>query len=176
MAALFGPPMQLGFVVSSIERAVPYWAALGVGPFLLLAHIRLAECRYRGRPVRFDMSAALAQWGPVQVELIEQHDDVTTVYGGFAGAQPAPLHHVGVLADSIDDELARLSGAGIGAVQWGTARNGVRFAYVEAGALPGARAGTMVELIERSPPIEALFSRVRQAAAGWDGRDPLRSA
>jgi hypothetical protein len=176
MAALFGPPMQLGFVVPSIEQAALHWASLGVGPFLLLAHIEFAECRYRGRPVRFDMSAALAQWGPVQVELIEQHDDVATVYTRFAGARLGALHHVGVLAASIDDELARLEGAGIAPVQWGSAANGVRFAYLDADPSPGAHAGTMVELIERSPPIEAFFSRVREAAAGWDGRDPLRHA
>jgi hypothetical protein len=176
MAALFGPPMQLGFVVPSIERAALYWASLGIGPFLLLAHIQFAECRYRGRPVRFDMSAALAQWGPVQVELIEQHDKVATVYTRVKGASVGALHHVGVLAASIDDELVRFKSAGIGPVQWGSAANGVRFAYLDTDTLPGAHAGTMVELIERSPPIEAFFSRVREAAVDWDGRNPLRSA
>ena len=70
---LFGPVMQLGFVVPDLEAAALHWAGLGVGPFFLMEHIQYAECRYRGQPVSFDMSVAVGQWGEVQVELIRRY-------------------------------------------------------------------------------------------------------
>ena len=76
----FGPVMQLGFVVPDIAAAAHHWARLGVGPFLMLEHIPFAEVVYQGQPVRVDMSAALAQWGEVQVELIQQHDAAPVSY------------------------------------------------------------------------------------------------
>lgn len=173
-AALFGPVMQLGFVVPDLGRAARHWAGLGVGPFLVLEHIELTECRYRGAPVRFDMSVAIAQWGPVQVELIRQHDAVPTVYTDFAGARAGGLHHLGVMTDSIAADLPRLAAAGIAPVQSGSAANGIHFAYLDTAAMPGAHSGGMIELIERCEAIDAFFGLVREAAREWDGSDPVR--
>ena len=172
--ALSGPVMQLGYVVPDLARAAHHWARLGVGPFLVLEHVALEECRYRGTPVRFDMSAALAQWGELQVELIEQHDDIPTVYTEFAGRDAGGLHHLGVMTDSVAADVARLAARRIEPVQSGSAANGVRFAYLGTDRMTGAHAGGMIELIERCPAIEALFGRVREAAAGWDGDEVLR--
>jgi glyoxalase/bleomycin resistance protein/dioxygenase superfamily protein len=174
-AARFGPVMQLGFVVPDLERAARHWAGLGIGPFFLLEHIRFAECSYRDTPVSFDMSAALAQWGPVQVELIEQHDFVATVYTDFAGARSGGLHHVGVLTDSIAAQLEALAANGISAIQSGSAANGIRFAYLDSDSLPGSHPGAMIELIQRCPAIDDFFGRVREAALDWDGTEPLRT-
>jgi hypothetical protein len=174
-AARFGPVMQLGFVVPDLERAACHWAGLGIGPFFLLQHIRFAECSYRGAPVSFDMSAALAHWGPVQLELIEQHDDVATVYTAFPDARAGGLHHVGVLTDSIDAQLDALAEKGITAIQSGSAANWIRFAYLDSDALPGAHPGAMIELIQRCPAIDEFFGSVREAALDWDGSEPLRA-
>lgn len=172
--ALFGPVMQLGFVVPDLERAAGHWARLGVGPFFLLEHIQFAECSYRGSPARFDMSVAVAQWGEVQVELIHQHDDVPSIYTDFDGSRAGGLQHVGVMTDSVADHLERLAAHGIAPVQQGSTANGINFAYVDTDRLPGAHPGGMVELIEHGPAIDGFFAMVRKAAGSWDGRDPLR--
>lgn len=172
--SLFGPVMQLGFVVPDLERAARHWASLGVGPFYLLEHIQFAECRYKGAPVRFDMSVAVGQWGPVQVELIRQHDDVPSIYTEFDGSRSGGLQHVGVMTDSVAVQLERLAARGIKPVQSGSTANGINFAYVDTDRLPGAHPGGMIELIEHGPAIDGFFAMVRRAAEGWDGRDPLR--
>lgn len=172
--ALFGPVMQLGFVVPDLEAAVAHWARLGVGPFFLLEHIQFAECVYKGAPARFDMSVAVAQWGPVQVELIRQHDAVPSIYTDFDGSRAGGLQHVGVMTDSVADHLERLAAHGVTPVQSGSTANGIRFAYVDTDRLPGAHPGGMIELIEHGPAIDGFFAMVRRAAEGWDGRDPLR--
>lgn len=171
-STLFGPVMQLGFVVPDLDAAALHWGKLGVGPFFLLEHIQYAECRYRGRPVSFDMSVAVAQWGEVQVELIRQHDATPTIYTTFAGG--AGLQHLGVMTDSVAEQLERLAGQGIQPVQSGSTANGIRFAYVDTDTLPGGHPGGMIELIERGPAIDAFFAMVRAASIGWDGDRPLR--
>jgi hypothetical protein len=172
--ALLGPVMQLGFVVPDLERAAGHWARLGVGPFFLLEHIQLAECSYRGAPVSFDMSVAVGQWGPVQVELIRQNDAVPTIYTQFDGSRAGGLQHLGVMTDSVADHLERLAAHGIAPVQAGSTANGIRFAYVNTDVLPGAHPGGMIELIEHGPAIDGFFAMVREAAENWDGSRPLR--
>jgi hypothetical protein len=170
----FGPPMQLGFVVPDLEAAIRHWTSLGVGPFFLLEHIAFAECRYRGRPAPIDLSVAVGQWGEVQVELIRQHDATPSIYTHFDGSRAGGLQHVGVMTDSVAADLERLRRLGIEPVQAGSTANGIRFAYVNTDALPGAHPGGMIELIEKGRAIEGFFRQVRESSIGWDGRDPVR--
>lgn len=168
--ALFGPVMQLGFVVPDLERAMEHWSStVGVGPFFVLSHVQFAEVTYRGKPTRADMSVGLAQWGEVQVELIQQFNDEPSIYRDFPYRERGGLQHLGVMTDSVADDLARLRPLGVEAVQAGSTANGIRFAYVSTDHYPGA----MIELIEHGP-IDDFFALVRRAAQGWDGRDPVR--
>src|SRR5688572_11335534 len=116
--APFGPVMQLGFVVPDLEQAMEHWSGtIGVGPFFVLSHIQFAETFYKGRPTKFDMSVGVAQWGEVQVELIQQYDDVPSIYSEFPGRTLGGLQHVGVMTRSVADDLERLRARGIDPVQ-----------------------------------------------------------
>jgi hypothetical protein len=163
--------MQLGFVVPDLERAMLHWSGtVGVGPFFVLPHVQFAEVVYRGQPTAADISVAVAQWGEVQVELIQQFNDAPSIYSRFDGRERGGLQHVGVMTRSVADDLERLRPLGIEAVQRGHTANGIRFAYVSTDLHPGG----MVELIEHGPPIDGFFAMVRRAAADWDGSDPVR--
>jgi hypothetical protein len=116
------------------------------------------------------MSVAIAQWGDVQIELIQQHDSTPSIYSEFAARHGEGLQHLGVMTPSLDEHLARLHGYGVEPVQWGATAAGMRFAYVGTDAHPGG----MIELIETGPAVAAFFAMVRKAAAGWDGTRPLR--
>ena len=170
-AGLFGPVMQLGFVVPDLEAAIGHWRSkIGLGPFFVLSGVEFAELRYRDQPTRVDMTVALAQWGEVQVELIQQLNDAPSIYQDYPGRGLGGLQHVGVMTGSLDAHLARLAPLDIRPVQWGSTANGMRFAYLDTGAIPGS----MVELIESGPAINEFFALVRSAAQDWDGRDPVR--
>jgi hypothetical protein len=171
---VIGPVIQLGFVVPNIEAAVAHWASIGVGPFFLLDHIQFGRCHFRGKPLEIDLSVAVGQWGSVQVELIHQHCDTPSIYTTFDGSARGGLQHMGVMTDSVADSLAHLAECKVEPVQAGETANGIRFAYVNTDALPGAHPGGMIELIERGPAIDGFFGLVRKAAVDWDGRDPLR--
>jgi len=171
MQTRFGPIVQNAFVVRDIEAAVAHWSGkIGVGPFYLLEHIAFGAAYFRGAPLTLDMSVAIAQWGPVQIELIAQHDDAPSIYSEFAARHGEGLQHVGVLCDSVDAELERHRAAGVHPVQWGATAAGMRFAYLDTDAHPGA----MIELIENGPAVEAFFAMIKKGAANWDGSRPLR--
>jgi hypothetical protein len=163
--------MQLGFVVPDLEAAIQHWhRRVGLGPFFVLSNVQFAEVYYRGQRADVGMSVALAQWGEVQVELIQQLNAAPSIYQDFPGRARGGLQHVGVMTDSLDAHLARLAPLGIQPVQWGATANGIRFAYLETDQIPGS----MVELIESGPVINEFFALVRRAAQGWDGSDPVR--
>jgi hypothetical protein len=171
MAAHFGPVMQLGFVVNDLERAMRHWLdKVGIGPFFVLEHVKFAQVLHRGQPTDIDMSVALAQWGAVQVELIQQYNDAPSIYTEFAGRKQGGLQHLGVMTDSVADDLARLKKRGIEPVQQGHTGTGIRFAYVDTDDHPGG----MIELIEARAAITGFFDLVRDAAKQWDGSEPIR--
>lgn len=171
MAAHFGPVMQLGFVVNDLERAMQHWLdKVGIGPFFVLEHVKFAQVLHRGQPTDIDMSVALAQWGAVQVELIQQYNDAPSIYTEFAGRKQGGLQHLGVMTVSVADDLARLRKRGIEPVQQGHTGTGIRFAYVDTDDHPGG----MIELIEAGAAITGFFDLVRDAARQWDGSEPIR--
>jgi len=171
MAAHFGPVMQLGFVVPDLEHAMRHWLdKVGIGPFFVLEHVKFAQVVYKGQPSGIDMSVAIAQWGEVQVELIQQFNDAPSIYSEFTGRENGGLQHVGVMTNSVADDLIRLGKLGIEAVQQGHTGTGIRFAYLDTDDHPGA----MIELIEAGPAITGFFQMVKDAARGWDGSEPIR--
>jgi hypothetical protein len=171
MAANFGPVMQLGFVVPDLEHGMRHWLdKVGIGPFFVLEHVKFAQVVYKGKPSGIDMSVAIAQWGEVQVELIQQFNDAPSIYSEFTGREKGGLQHVGVMTNSVADDLVRLKKLGIEAVQQGHTGTGIRFAYLDTDDHPGA----MIELIEAGPAITGFFQMVKDAAQGWDGIEPIR--
>ena len=64
---------QNAWVVDDVEAACMKWVnELGVGPFFLTEYRdTFDEVVYRGSPDRLDMYVAIAQAGPVQIELIQ---------------------------------------------------------------------------------------------------------
>ncbi|MDE2052522.1 MAG: VOC family protein, partial [Gammaproteobacteria bacterium] len=115
------------------------------------------------------LSIAIAYWGDLQIELIRQLDDSPSIYTEFAAAHGTGMHHMGVMSQALDADLAELARRGVQAVQQGSLP-GMRFAYIATDHHPGG----MIELIEATKGARALFERMREAAEFWDGRDPIR--
>lgn len=172
MPVVSGPIMQNGFVVRDLERAVDHWTKkLGVGPFYLLEHVQFDELLFRGGPSPVDMTGALAYWGDLQIELILQHNDAPSTYREFLDRGLQGLHHMGMITQDIEGDLARFRAAGFGPVQQGqVAPRGARFAYLDCEVHPGG----ILELIEAAPDLMGAFATIHAASRDWDGRDPIR--
>lgn len=131
-AAAIGGPWQLGFVVPELKPALQtWWADYGVGPWSIwnLTVDRLADHRVRGRLQPFGMRIAIAQWDPVEIELIEPLDGESIYAESLTMHGDRPhLHHVHCSTDSFDEVLARFGGRGLPPAMSG-GMNGSRFFY-----------------------------------------------
>jgi catechol 2,3-dioxygenase-like lactoylglutathione lyase family enzyme len=171
MSRVFGEVRQNGYVVRDIEAALRHWTeVLGVGPFFLFERVPIDDFRYRGRPSPLEVSIALANSGPLQIELIQQRNDAPSMYRDFLAAGHEGLQHVACWTETFDADLARLEGAGYEVGQSGRIGEGGRFVYL----LTEAHPGTVVELSETGGPKGRFFRHVAEAARGWDGSDPVR--
>lgn len=163
-------PVQIAYhVPDPAEAAREAAARRGWGPFFLIEHIPLAHCLYRGAPAQFDHSSAYGQAGDVMVELITQHNDAPSALRDLFAPHERGLHHVACFVDNLASALAaeRARGAAI-ALEAATA-NGTGFAMVDT----SRELGHMLELYERAR-LAPFYAMVRDAARGWDGREPVR--
>ena len=168
-AALPGAIRQLGYVVTDLDEAMASWLALGIGPWWTIREMPQTAFRHRGDPTEPVLSIAFANSGPMQLELIQQHNDAPTAYREFLDAGGRGFHHLGFWTDDFAASAAAAEAAGLRTAQDGAGM--VRFAYYE---LDGATS-TMLELMELTDSTRMMDEMVSGSAAGWDGRtDPVR--
>jgi len=158
---------QMSWVVRDLEEAALRWhRATGVGPFLINRHLTIDQPLHRGKPNPIDFSIAIAQAGPLQIELVEQHDDRPSCYRDTVPAGQEAMHHVAIMSADYDAALQHYLDRGFEVASSGFFGE-VQFCYVDC----TAELGHMVEIVADCAPIRAFFDMVRQAAEEWDG-DP----
>lgn len=168
----FGPIRQNGYVVRDIDAALRHWTeVLGVGPFYYFERVPIEDFLYRDTPSPIEVSIALANWGDLQIELIEQRNDAPSMYRDFARAGHEGLQHIAVWTTDMDAELDGLKQAGYRIGQSGRIGENGRFVYLQTETHPG----TVVEVSEISGPKGRFFERIASEATSWDGREPIRS-
>jgi hypothetical protein len=162
----FGPPVQIAFCVHDLAIAVDRWATgVGAGPFFVNAHIPVQDVRVFGKPTTFDHSSAYGQWGPVMVELVQDH---TT---GSSPMTSIGLHHLAYFVEDFGLAAAQLVRQGCPEALFARTASGTSFAFHDA----RPQLGHMIEIYQRSERLSSFYERVAAAAQGWDGRDPFRS-
>ena len=175
MSRFFGEIRQAGYVVNDIEQAMDYWSReLGIGPWFYNPKVPIVNYRYRGETHEPHNSVALANSGPLQMELIQTRNDAPSMYRDFLRAGNLGLQHVAYWTEQFDEDLARLDAQGFKVAMSGEVGERGRFVYFEPAAHAGAHPGTVIELSEVAGPKGKLFRMIREASEGWDGRDPVR--
>jgi hypothetical protein len=172
LGRLLGPIRQNGYVVRDLRAALDHWIhRLGVGPWYLIEEVKLDWFRHRGEDSSPRISIALANSGPLQIELIQQHDDAPSLYREFLDAGREGLQHLAFWSTDYqplyDAMLAR--GYTIGHEGQIGGEQG-RFAYFDCDAHPGA----MIEISDVGGAKGRFFEAIRRAAEDWDGSDPIR--
>jgi hypothetical protein len=172
MSRIFGDIRQNGYVVHDVEAAMRHWTqVLGVGPFFYFERVPMKDYRYCGRPAEIEVSIALANSGPLQIELIQQRNDAPSSYRDFLAARREGLQHVAYWTEQYDADTARLAALGYEPVQSGCVggANG-RFIYYATEGHPG----TIVELSEVSGAKGQFFKHIAEVSRSWDGSEPIR--
>jgi len=171
MSRHFGAIAQNGYVVRDIEAALRHWVSLGIGPWFYLERAPIERFTFRGRPSDAHVSIALANSGPLQIELIQQRNEAPSMYREFLQAGREGLQHVAYWTDDFDRDMGKALAVGWQVGQSGEVGADGRFAYFDTEAHPG----TVIELSEKSGRKGEMFRRIREAAESWDGRDPIRT-
>lgn len=171
MSRFFGEIRQAGYVVEDIEAAMDYWSrVLGIGPWFYNPRVPIVNYTYHGEPYEVHNSVALANSGPLQMELIQTRNDAPSMYRDFLKAGRTGLQHVAYWTETYDEDLARLLAQGFKPAMSGEVGEKGRFIYFDTEYHPG----TVIELSEVAGPKGKLFKLIREASIGWDGTDPVR--
>jgi hypothetical protein len=169
--SLLGPPVQIAYAVPDVREAAAQWAEQrGVGPFFVIEHIPLSDVRYRSTPASFDHSSAYGQWGEIMVELVCDHTVGPSPIADVVGPAGRGLHHVAHFVPSFASASEALVAAGHAEVLYANTSAGLPFAFHDA----IASLGHMIEIYEGTPRLRSFYAMVADAAANWNGSDPVR--
>ncbi len=170
MSVLPGPIRQIGYVVTDLDAALASWVQLGVGPWFVMRGLPM-RALYRGEPCEITLSLALSNSGEMQVELIQQDDDTPSIFTEFLESSRPGFHQLAYWTADFEATMRKVEHAGWPVVWSGGEGLGVRFAYVEPPDSPAA----IIEISELTDTAVASSTFIRDAAAGWDGSDPVRN-
>jgi len=159
--------IQMAFIVEDIEAAMPRYAeALRVGPWFLAEHFVFEKLDYMGVPTAPDINLCLGFSGAMMVELIQQNCTTPSPYLDPTGRPRLGFHHWGVAVtpEAYRARLDELVVRGFPVVFDAVVGAGSRAAYVDSALILGG----MIELMEITPPVETLFTHMRNSAvAGY---------
>ena len=173
----FGQPVggiiQVAYIVQDIQASMrDFTARLKVGPWFVSGPFVPPAGIYRGNPTKMRLTLAVGFSGHMSFELIEQHDELPSVYQEVIKSRGYGFHHWGVASDDLDAEVSRYVAMGYAPAFSDRSPRGYRVVYVDTSRdLPG-----MIEFMERTPALEARYTEMFLASVGWDGSDPVRRA
>jgi hypothetical protein len=160
---------QLGFVVEDIVAAAGKWASVhGVGPFHVLPVVE-QQTVVHGEPAPVSIQVGVAQAGPVQIELIQQHCDRPSIYREWSSDGTRAFHQVATVTTDYDAKLARYEQLGY---ELAAESPGGRFriAYIDT----VEDFGFYTEVVEETSGFLAQLRQIAETCANWDGADPVR--
>ena len=171
MKKLYGPVMQLGFIVDDFEETIKHWTEkLNVGPFFILEHLDLKDFHYKGNKSDIDFSVAISFSGDIQIEFIKQHCDTPSIYNELSEINRGNLHHICRLTPNINNDIKIFENQGYKNIQGGeTSDGGIKFCYLDA----NENYGSILELAELAEENLMLTEAIKKASKNWDKKIPI---
>lgn len=168
MLETFGPVGQVGYVVNDLEAAARAWfESTGIGPWRVWQSVPLDHFTYEGVDSPVDFGMATAYSGPIQIELIAQHNDAPSMYREMRDTMGQGVQHLCFYPADYDAAMAQALANGLTVGQEGSLA-GIRFAYLR------GPSGMVVELGDIPDSLREARLRQIEAAKEWDGADPIR--
>lgn len=160
---------QMGFVVDDLIGTAERWARVhGIGPFHVLPRMQI-HCTYRGAESGLELQIALAQAGPVQIELIEQMCDRPSIYRDLVAKGDSGFHQICTLTRDYDRTKSHYESLGYEMVM-GIDSEVARVAHYDT----VADFGFFLEVVEETQAFLAQVTQIAETCAAWDGTDPVR--
>ncbi len=160
---------QLGFVVDDLVDAALRWATVfGVGPFHVLPR-RTSPCWVGDTATEIELQVGVAQAGPVQIELIRQHDDTPSIFRDHATGTGGAFHQLCTVTGDYDAKVAHYVERGY-EVATELRSTSQRVAFIDT----FADFGFYTEVLDPAPGFLDQVAAVARTCADWDGTDPVR--
>ncbi len=139
---------QLGFVVNSIEKSLPYYASFyNIGSWFTPNYTE-REAQIAGAPVSMGADLVAGFSGTTQIELIEPKGQAGNLYQRYLAKHGEGLHHLGFHVHDFDSRSRAMGEPGLAVLLAGRFKmvggGTIRFAYFDTAHL----CGTILELIE----------------------------
>jgi catechol 2,3-dioxygenase-like lactoylglutathione lyase family enzyme len=176
MSRILGPVIHQGYVYPDFDDALERFAAGGIGPFFVM-HETGAISIYGGEQHPLGMSIAFVYSGDTCMEIITPHRNQVSAYNDFLRRNPhGGLHHIAYFSDNFSKTLARMDAAGkpLRVVQEFVDTLGSE--PFEIYCEPIGIDNPIIFQFLRPGLFDGWFDSMREAAANWDGTDPVRDA
>ncbi|MHB8109815.1 MAG: VOC family protein [Syntrophorhabdaceae bacterium] len=139
-APFFPPVAQIGIVVRDLDRAVEYYSkSFGIGPFTTF-EFSPEKHLLRGKPLPITLQIGVAQFGPVQMELIQPVKG-DAPHQWFLDSKGEGLQHLGFMVNNYDEWMTYLKEQNIGILMEAETdvpgMGHVRAAYIESDPVGG---------------------------------------
>lgn len=126
---------QLGIIVKSIDRSVPYYSAvMNIRPWYRVKIVE-EEIYYKGRRIDLEADIAIGYSGALQFELIEVLGGEENIYTDLINAHGEGVHHIGFVVSNIQKKIDILNESGFEAIQHGVLKTKgkaiTRFVYFD---------------------------------------------
>ncbi|WP_267306869.1 VOC family protein [Mycobacterium barrassiae] len=160
---------QLGHVVDDVVAAAGRWArAFGIGPFHVLPLVG-QQADYGGEVRTVQIQVAVAQAGPIQIELIQQHCETPSIFREWSRNGTSAFHQIATLTADYEGKIAHFEALGysIAAESLG---GGFRVAYIDT----ATEFGFYTEVVDAPSSFLEQVRVISDTCANWDGRDPVR--
>ena len=163
--------MQFCWLVPDLDAAMAMWTrTAGIGPFFRFDQVAYDKPQYRGKAGgNAKITAAIAQAGDVQIEVVCVHDKQPSIWQEGPIAGTAGFHHAAVYCRDYDSTVAAYEKGGSELIFSGLMM-GFRVGWIDT----VRTLGFFVELIDANPVADGVFAQFRNAAKNWDGKDPVR--
>jgi hypothetical protein len=115
------------------------------------------------------LQVGVAQSGPVQIELIQQHCDTPSIFLEHHGSGHGMLHQLCTITSDFDGKKAHYQQLGYElATELNSPRQ--RVAFIDT----VDDFGFYTEVVEAPPDFLPSLAAIARTCAEWDGRDPVR--
>ncbi len=126
-------------------------------------------CLFRGAESGIAMQVAVAQVGPVQIELVQQFCDRPNIYRDVLGTSSSGFHQICTVTAEYDAKRAHDERLGYELASE-IERRGQRVAHFDT----WADFGFYTEVTEDVPGFRDQLATIARTCAEWDGTDPVR--
>lgn len=160
---------QLGFVVRDLSQAAERWVRVfGAGPFHVMPVFEF-QMTCAGARTAVTAQVAVAQMGPVQIELIQQLCDRPSIFRDWSREGSCAMHQVATVTNAFESKKSHYEALGY-SIAAENVNSPIRVAYIDT----VSDFGFYTEVVESSPGFLANLGAMARTGADWDGSDPLR--